>query len=215
MKRQDIPQESDTESGSEEKGKSEMTRRSFSSEVVHLWLKRSSFLVALLLFQSLSGVIMKKFEGLLASHVEITLFLTMLVGAGGNTSNQSSVQVITGLATGKIKLTMTSFRNLFRKELSAGLLSALTLAAVGGIRVWISYGLSPEDKGSLATAALVLIISGSLFTIALVSTALGVLLPLTLAWLHFDPELAGPALQVMCDIVGVLVTCIVAQAVLA
>lgn len=46
----------------------------------------------LLLLQSLSSFILKYFESLLKDHFMITLFLTTLIGAGGNVGNQSAVQ---------------------------------------------------------------------------------------------------------------------------
>lgn len=33
-------------------------------------------------------------------HIVVTLFLTMLVGAGGNAGNQSAIKVIRGLVSG-------------------------------------------------------------------------------------------------------------------
>ena len=39
---------------------------------------------------------------MLTDHVIISLFLTMLIGTGGNAGNQSATLVIRGLATGEI-----------------------------------------------------------------------------------------------------------------
>ena len=44
--------------------------------------------IALLLLQSVSSVIMSRFHRVIERHFVITLFLTMLVGAGGNAGNQ-------------------------------------------------------------------------------------------------------------------------------
>lgn len=38
-----------------------------------------------------------KYEVLLKDHLFVTLFLTMLVGAGGNAGNQSAIKIIRGL----------------------------------------------------------------------------------------------------------------------
>lgn len=53
---------------------------------------RSSWLVALLIFQSCSSFILSHNDALLARHPTIVHFLTMLVGAGGNAGNQASVR---------------------------------------------------------------------------------------------------------------------------
>ena len=52
---------------------------------------RSSVLVSLMIVQSLSGIILSRFDDLIKDHIIVTLFLTMLVGAGGNAGNQVSV----------------------------------------------------------------------------------------------------------------------------
>lgn len=57
-----------------------------------LLIERSSWLVGLLVLQSLSGFILQKNEKLLQEHTVIVNFLTMLVGAGGNAGNQASVR---------------------------------------------------------------------------------------------------------------------------
>jgi hypothetical protein len=40
-------------------------------------------------------------------HLVVTLFLTMLVGAGGNAGNQSAIKVIRGLVRGAGQQTLT------------------------------------------------------------------------------------------------------------
>lgn len=74
----------------------------FETPFISLIRGRLSWLVALLLFQSISSVILGYFEELIERHVVIALFLTMLIGTGGNAGNQSSAIVIRGLATGEI-----------------------------------------------------------------------------------------------------------------
>ena len=44
-----------------------------------------------MLLQSLSSIILQKYEDLIKNHVIVTLFLTMLVGAGGNAGAQVSL----------------------------------------------------------------------------------------------------------------------------
>ena len=53
---------------------------------------RATWLVGLLILQSLSGIILSRNELLLANHPVIIYYLTMMVGAGGNAGNQASVR---------------------------------------------------------------------------------------------------------------------------
>jgi Mg/Co/Ni transporter MgtE len=54
---------------------------------------RGKWLLGLLVLQSMSSVVLDKYQDLLQHHLVITLFLTMLVGAGGNAGNQSAIKV--------------------------------------------------------------------------------------------------------------------------
>ena len=45
---------------------------------------RSRWLLGLLVFQSTSSMVLDRYQDLLRDHIVVTLFLTMLVGAGGN-----------------------------------------------------------------------------------------------------------------------------------
>ena len=55
------------------------------------------WLLGLLVLQSMSSIVLDFYSQLLKDHLVVTLFLTMLVGAGGNAGNQSAIKVIRGL----------------------------------------------------------------------------------------------------------------------
>ena len=61
---------------------------------------RRRWLLGLLVLQSTSSVVLDAYQDLLKHHLVVTLFLTMLVGAGGNAGNQSAIKVIRGLVRG-------------------------------------------------------------------------------------------------------------------
>ena len=56
-------------------------------------------MLALLVLQSTSSMVLDSYQDLLRDHLVVTLFLTMLVGAGGNAGNQSAIKVIRGLVS--------------------------------------------------------------------------------------------------------------------
>lgn len=56
--------------------------------------------MGLLILQSSSSFVLSGYSDLLERHLVVTLFLTMLVGAGGNAGNQSAIKVIRGLVRG-------------------------------------------------------------------------------------------------------------------
>jgi Mg/Co/Ni transporter MgtE len=159
---------------------------------------RTAVLVMLLLLQSLSQIILESYEGLISSHVIIPLFLTMLVGAGGNAGNQSTVRSITGLVTGEFA--PRDFWKVLRKELVVGILNASILATIGFARVYYFYGHRNLYYSTIA-------ITASLFCIVFISVVLGTVLPFALGFVGLNREHAAPVIQVVMDIVGVLVTC--------
>jgi Mg/Co/Ni transporter MgtE len=60
---------------------------------------RGRWLLGLLILQSTSSFVLDSYSDLLRDHLVVTLFLTMLVGAGGNAGNQSAIKVIRGLVS--------------------------------------------------------------------------------------------------------------------
>jgi len=64
------------------------------AKVVREVKARGKWLLILMLFQSGSSFVLHHFETLVREHLVLTLFLTMLVGAGGNAGAQSAMQTL-------------------------------------------------------------------------------------------------------------------------
>ena len=159
---------------------------------------RSRWLVGLLIFQSCSSYILANNETLLTNHPSIIYFLTMLVGAGGNAGNQSAVRVIRGIALGDIH-----DRN-YKKFLVREVGMALALSTLMGIAGFIRATLSSQTSAAECIA-----ITLSLVLIVFVSVIFGAILPIILNLLDIDPANSSTSIQVLMDILGVLLTCLV------
>jgi len=158
---------------------------------------RGRWLLALLVLQSTSSMVLDSYQQLLKDHLVVTLFLTMLVGAGGNAGNQSAIKVIRGLATGSIKNNGPSFRKILGQQAAVGGMLGASLAAGGWLRVYITNG-NPLNASA---------ISMSLLCIVFTSVVMGTTLPFGLARMGIDPANAGTTIQVIMDILGVAITC--------
>eukprot|EP00906_Rhabdomonas_costata_P000628 RCo000804 len=167
--------------------------------------RRSAALVVLLLLQSMSSFILVRYDDIVRNTM-IPLFLTMLVGAGGNAGNQATVRSIGGLLSGEYRFTKKQCLRVLRRELCIGLVCATLLAVVGFVRVHVLLGAEEAHPMRLSLA-----IALSLFLIVTISNVVGCLLPFALKLVKMDPEHAGPAIQVIMDILGVLITCVIAQ----
>mmetsp|Transcript_5742 Transcript_5742/g.16437 ORF Transcript_5742/g.16437 Transcript_5742/m.16437 type:complete len:326 (-) Transcript_5742:998-1975(-) len=158
---------------------------------------RGRWLLGLLILQSTSSMVLDKYEGLLKEHLFVTLFLTMLVGAGGNAGNQSAIKVIRGLATGALEPTFPCMIRSVKQQGVVAVLLGTGLSVGGFVRVW----LSTHDMAS-ATA-----ITASLLMIVVVSILVGTILPYAMAKVKLDPAHAGTTIQVVMDVSGVAITC--------
>lgn len=142
---------------------------------------RGKWLLGLLVLQSSSSLILDRYQDLLKEHVVVVLFLTMLVGAGGNAGNQSAIKVIRALATGQVKPTWNSFVKTISEQAKVALLLGSGLSIGGYVRVYMTNG---DSDNALA-------ISLSLFLIVVTSIILGTALPFALARQRIDPANAG------------------------
>ncbi|KAK9841203.1 hypothetical protein WJX74_001839 [Apatococcus lobatus] len=158
---------------------------------------RGRWLLGLLVLQSTSSFVLDNYQQLLKDHIVVTLFLTMLVGAGGNAGNQSSIKVIRGLATGSLQPTVAVIRKTLWQQAQIGLILGGALSVGGFIRVYLT-------NGNVANAAA---ISTSLFLIVMTSVVAGTALPFALAKGGVDPANAGTSIQVIMDVLGVAITC--------
>merc|ERR1739848_354495 len=159
--------------------------------------------------QSTSSVILQQFEALIQTHPVIIYFLTMLVGAGGNAGGQSVVLVVRKLAllgvrVGKGDSAALSEWRIICTEVSVGVRLAGTLFAASVLRCVVF-----QVRG-LECVAICL----SMLAIVFMSTLIGAALPLLMRRLQMDPAHAAPAIQVIMDISGVSITCIVSSLVL-
>ncbi len=167
-------------------------------------MNRGQWLIGLLIFQSCSSFILASNESLLTNHPSIIYFLTMLVGAGGNSGNQSAVRVIRGIALGN--LSNKNYKKFLIKEVGMAFALSFLLGFAGFFRA--AY-FSSQTSSAEAFA-----ITVSLMLIVFVSIIFGALLPIILNLLEIDPANSSTSIQVIMDILGVLLTCLVSTTLL-
>jgi len=175
----------------------------FESPVLKLVWQRATWLISLLLLQSISGFIMAGYKDILSNNTVLALFITMLIGTGGNAGNQSSALVIRGLATGEIS--REKGLKVLLREFGVAILMAIILVVVAFGRVFYFHP-------SFLIAST---ISLALFIIVITSILLGTFLPLLLERLRIDPaHSAVPFLATLMDIIGILIYFFVASRIL-
>jgi magnesium transporter len=141
----------------------------------------------------LASSVVGRFEGTIEKIVALAVLMPIVAGMGGNAGTQVLALMVRGLALGQVGA--SNVRVLLWKELRVALMNGLSLGLVLGIIVFLWFHDLPLS-----------LVIGSALTINLLSAATaGVLVPLTLKRMGFDPALAGGViLTTVTDVMGFL-----------
>ncbi|MDD5692349.1 MAG: magnesium transporter [Candidatus Omnitrophica bacterium] len=162
--------------------------------------RRAGWLILLLIFDFLTGTVLKGFEATLSSAVALTFFIPMLLDTGGNAGAQTSITIIRGLATGDVNL--KNVLRVIRLEFKSALLMGLIVGAVAFGRAFLL------QKDFM----LAVVVGTTMLLIAILAIATGVFLPLFSKKIGLDPAvLAGPITTSVVDVVGLIIYFKIAQ----
>jgi len=141
----------------------------------------------------LAASVVGQFQGTIAHIVALAVLMPIVAGMGGNAGTQVLALVIRGLALGQ--LGASNVQVLIWKEIRVAALNGLALGFVLGLIVWAWFG-----EWSLA-----LVIASALTINLLMAALAGVMVPVTLKRMGFDPALAGGViLTTVTDVMGFL-----------
>ncbi len=173
------------------------------STVTTLVKRRAGWLIFLLVFDFLTGTVLKTFEHALGSVVALTFFIPMLLDTGGNAGAQTSITLIRGFATGDV-----NFKNVLR-VVRMEAVSALIMGLIVGVVAFLrAYFLQQE-------LLLALVVGLTMCFIVLLAIATGIILPILSKRIGLDPAvLAGPITTSIVDVVGLIIYFKVAQFIL-
>jgi len=165
--------------------------------------KRIGWLLVLFLTATLTGSVMKLFEGEIQTMVALTLFVPLLIGTGGNAGSQTTATIIRELAIGDVE--PRDALSVWWHESRVAILLGLGMAIPAFIRA-ITWVNAPMLAITVAIAIIVLV---------LWATSVGSLLPLAAAKFGVDPALvSGPLMSTMVDATGLFIYFSIAKALL-
>lgn len=190
----DIVAEETTEDAERQGGSAPLDVPYLRASPIRLWRKRIVWLLALFIAEMYTGTVMRAYEDELSSVVALAFFVPLLIGTGGNSGTQITTTLIRAMATGQVRL-----RNVFavvRKELTTGLLIAVTMAAAAWIRAW-TLGVGFEVALTVTVAVAAIVVWSSL---------IASVLPLVLKKLRIDPAVvSGPMISTLVDGTGLII----------
>ena len=165
-----------------------------SATVKELIQRRVGWLMLLLMFDFLTGTVLKNFEHALGSVVALSFFIPMLLDTGGNAGAQTSITIIRGLATGDV--TIKNVWKIVRLEF----LTSIFMGFIVGLVAFLRAFMLQKDL------MLALTVGTTMTTVVLLAIGTGIFLPLFSKKVGLDPAvLAGPITTSVVDVVGLLI----------
>ncbi|HET6381239.1 MAG TPA: magnesium transporter [candidate division Zixibacteria bacterium] len=174
------------------------------STVPLLVRKRVGWLLILFLAEAYTGLVLRGFEGELASVVALGFFIPLLIGTGGNIGSQTVTLIVRAMALGEV--TLRDLGWIVLKELRVGLIMGAVMGVVGfGQSVLLDV---ERDIG--------LVVAVTLVAISAWSATVAAALPLLLRRLGVDPAVvSAPFITTLVDGTGLIIYFEIARFVLS
>jgi magnesium transporter len=176
--------------------------------------RRVVWLVGLAFVSIASGYVMFRFSETLEKAFVLSLFLPMVVAAGGNSGGQAATMVIRAMALGEIS-TGNALRIAW-KEARTGLFLGLSLGvAIAGFIALILPHLQHGTGADFDFLHLSFAVATAITVQVLSATVLGALLPIFARAINLDPAVvSAPSLASTVDVSGMLIYFTTAGAIL-
>jgi len=175
----------------------------FGTSIFRVVRMRFGWLLLLFVAGTLTGNVLRHFEGEMAKVIALSFFIPLIIGTGGNAGSQTVSTIIRALALGQVRL-RDARRVLFR-EMAAGLLLGTLLCIFAIVRalLWKS---GPQ---------LSLVVGLTILSVCLWANIIAALVPMLAQKLKIDPTVvSAPMITTLVDATGLAIYLLIAKAVL-
>ncbi len=193
----------------------EQSEESYLNTSVSLHFRRRVIWLVGLAFVSIaSGYVMFRFSEVLEKAFVLSLFLPMVVAAGGNSGGQAATMVIRAMALGEID-TGNALRIAW-KEARTGLFLGLSLGlAIAAFITLLLPHFHRGTGGSFGFIHLAVAVAAAITVQVFSATVMGALLPICARAIRLDPAVvSAPSLASAVDVSGMLIYFSTAAAIL-
>lgn len=155
---------------------------------------RVGWLVLLFLAETMTGFVLRGFEGELAKVTALSFFIPLLIGTGGNTGAQTVSTIIRGMALKEIR--WSDAGKVLVREFGSGMLLGLLLGSIGFLRalMW---------KSGWELSA---VVGLSVLAICTWANLIGSVIPLVAQRFKIDPALvSAPLITTLVDATGLAI----------
>lgn len=162
--------------------------------------KRVVWLIVLFLGQLLTVSAITSFEDKISAAFVLTLFVPLVISAGGNTGSQAATLIVRAMAIKELDI--TDWFYVMKKELISGFLLGLVLGVLGFVRVLIWQNTGLYDYGEY-WFLIGLTIGLALILIVMWGTLAGSMIPFVLKRFGLDPATSSaPFVATLVDVTG-------------
>ncbi|HBD06484.1 MAG TPA: magnesium transporter [Firmicutes bacterium] len=210
----DVIEDETTEDIQKMAGTTPVTTPYLKTSILKLASSRIVWLLVLMVSATLTGLIISKFEFLIAAIPVLSSFIPMLMDTSGNAGNQSTTTITRALAVGDIGI--KDYWHVALKEVAVGLLTGLVIALFNfaWILVELNIGII-KNTSTVASWLIALQVSLTLYIIIVLAKFLGASLPMLGKLIHVDPALmAGPLITTILDTISLILYFILAKAII-
>lgn len=163
--------------------------RYLEAPVIDMVKERIGWLLILMISAVFTGIVIQKYEAMLASHVILAAYIPMLMDSGGNAGSQSSTLVTRALSLNE--LDKNNLWQVVSYEFKIGLVTGLILSLINFLR------LALFDQVALTIN---LTVGLTLIATVILSKVIGGVLPMVAERFNQDPAvMAGPLITTLVD----------------
>lgn len=165
--------------------------------------RRLGWIISLAFLGLISGGVIFSYQDQLSTVFALTIYLPMIVAAGGNTGGQAATMVVRAMSLGE--LTPGAFLRVAWKEFRVGLIMGVVLSACMVTQIYLFHPGFMKLEGALigqfaSTVGLALLMQIT------ASTLIGAILPIGARAIKLDPAvIASPAITTIVDATGLLI----------
>lgn len=175
--------------------------------------KRVIWLIVLFLGQLLTVSAITFYEAKIETAFVLTLFIPLVISAGGNTGSQAATLIVRAMAIKE--LTIEDWYYVLKKEIFSGLILGGILGILGFLRVLVWHNLGLYDYGEY-WFFIGLTIGLALVLIVMWGTITGSMIPFVLKKLGLDPATSSaPFVATLVDVTGLVIYFSMALAILS
>ena len=203
----DILAEETTEDMQQLGGSSPLEQPYFAASTLTMVRKRVGWLLLLFFASLLSGSVVALFAGRLSNAImaTLTIFITLVIGTGGNAGSQTVATIIRAIAVDEVRL--SDLGRALRRELAVGSIMGILLGIAAFIFATL-YGLVRPSAlpANVSAAQIGLVVACTLPAVVIWSNSIATIIPVLAERFEIDPTVvSAPMITTIVDATGLFI----------